>query len=164
MSAIVHFTRDPAFQLDELLALLDRVPSSGRQKRMTIFSKSPCGKYAYVDEGWEADAGGYGVVIVPEYKCGFAEQGDGKVLTVVTQRLTDPFEVDEGGTLRLSTVFRRDSYEHPKGRTHSFTRPGWLAIVRLRNGGRGRGESEHPGTAALLAYLRAWGVLAPEEV
>ncbi len=152
------FERDPAFQLDRLLELLALVPDGDDAQRATVQSLN--GDTVQAEPGWDISAYGYGLTVQPQYRCGFAEHGDGKVLTIITQRLTDPFQ--RRGALRLSTV---DLPRVPpkQGIHRGYSSTEWVARVSLRSETgwrRGRGQSMHPGTAALLAYLRAWGVLA----
>lgn len=157
MNAPLNLTdlkREPQFHLDELLEVLATVPDGYDTKRTN-------------PETWEAEiANGYTVTIQPEYACGFAEVGDGKLLTLVTQRL--------GETHGVFTLTTRQGQRKPDQYSAApYPVTTWAASVTLgdelpwviaepnhRAGREGAGEAEEAGTAALIAYLRAWGVLA----
>jgi hypothetical protein len=112
---------------------------------------------------WNLDAGGYVIEVKPDFECGFDEEGDGKVLTAITQRVA---EMDS--LLMLTTVQLLKTMSGGQ----QYTQTVWYCTVMLgqdcrqaelefeRRGSAGSGRSGHPGTAALLAYLRAWGTVS----
>lgn len=156
--------REPEFHLDQLLELLRQTPDGFTTRRLP--ERLPCDVTGtrYVPPSWEANAQGYAPHIVPAYQCGFLEDGDGKVLTVITGRVQET-----EGKLTLSTLQRVRRPE--KGEPYLET--AFSCTVTLgermplesdewenpRCGQAGLGESRHPGTAALIAYLMAWGVV-----
>lgn len=155
---ISDLKREPEFHLAELLDVL-RLTEDGYDTRRIS------------DATFEADAGnGYDVTIHHEYQCGFDEDGDGKVLTMICGRLAE-----SGGelSLLLRHIERTEHYDHLND--IPYTTPQWWAKVTLGNTyailGPMNGErspragqimtatADRPGTAALVAYLRAWGTV-----
>lgn len=156
---LADLAREPQFHLDELLDVLSHTPDGFTTLRQTVAVRD-----GQLEQGWEADANGYAVTILPDHICGFLEEGDGKVLTVITGRTTE----SKGG-LTLSAYLKEFPTEQPTD--HPYYSVVWQANVRLgeqlgnweqhsRAYQQGLGECETPGVAALIAYLRAWGVLA----
>lgn len=155
---ISDLAREPEFHLAELLEVLRRTEDGYDTRRIS-------------DAMFEADAGnGYDVTIYHEYQCGFDEDGDGKVLTMICGRLAE-----SGGllTLTLAQVERPEHYDHVND--VQYWTPRWRVSVQLpatyailgpmngdpspRAGQTGQAEGDRPGTAALVAYLRAWGTV-----
>lgn len=154
---LADLKRSPELHLDELLDVLRQAPDGCTTARTQVRVGSR------TEAGWAGDADGYQITIAPEHICGFSEEGDGKVLTLITGRVKD-----SRGGLTLTSLLK----EHPRTRETDgvYYSIVWQAHVRLgedlgnwepnpRAGYQGLGECETPGVAALIAYLRAWGVL-----
>ncbi len=150
------FAREPEFHLGHLLDVLSCTPDGHRD--VVVPERG--------FDHWDCDAGGYVINVNANYQCGFDEEGDGKVLTVITQRVANT-----GGMLVISTV----PVQLPAINALNlgpFVSINWQCTVMLGAdcraeeldievaGQAGRGCSSHPGTAALLAYLRALGTLS----
>ena len=149
----VNLGPQPELHLDVLLKALRLVPDGHQTEQ-----EAP--------DTWQASAAGYFVTIRPDHICGFAEEGDGKVLTVLTGRI-----VENGGMLTLTT--RAVVHPPTDDLTSGWVSTAWTAVLTLgplmpwhAEGGAcprhrhvGVGENDMPGVAVLLAYLQAWGVL-----
>ena len=153
--------RAPEFHLDQLLDLLASIPDGYRMQRLTLPDGEP---------GWELDlADGYTLKLNPQYQCGWEEAGAGPLLTTITSRLSATH-----GRLRLNT--RIEKQTDPTGTVRgTYTAVVWDAKITLgglplfasddtdrtpRTGCKGEAKGhDDPGIAALVAYLRAWGVL-----
>lgn len=143
----------PELHLDVLLKALRLVPDGHETEQEDR-------------DTWQADAAGYVITIRPDHICGFAEEGDGKVLTVLTGRI-----VENGGTLTLTT--RAVVHPPTDDLMSGWVSTAWTAVLTLgplmpvhaqvgecpRHRHVGVGENDMPGVAVLLAYLQAWGVL-----
>lgn len=146
----ITFTRDPAFHLRELLDIMVKEGramdgDAMRHKEELNSSDLPL---------FEATAGGYYWDIDPDYKCGFHEAGDSKVLGMVLSRLRDPKWETRGDKKvvlqRFYVTQQPENYETPINK----------AVIELSSG-PGVGWSRSPGAAVLIAYLVAWGRLEP---
>ncbi|AAF12370.1 hypothetical protein [Deinococcus radiodurans] len=154
---------EPEFHLDQLLELLRQTPDGFTTRRWQVGVLLADDGVQYAP-GWEANAQGYAPRIIPAYRCGFLEDGDGKVLMVITGRVQET-----EGKLTLSTLQRVRRPE--KGEPYLETVFSCTVTLGERMpfesdewenpccGRAGLGESRHPGTAALIAYLMAWGVV-----
>ncbi len=136
--ALQDITAYPAGDVDKLLELLDDAADGDLQHRGEVELcegiKVP---------GWFLTAGGYWVGIAPELACNFGEHCDGKLMHVITERLSS------------KAAFRMNMVWTPEGGRQ------WRVRIKLqRYNPWAEGVSDHPGVAALIAYLRAWGVVA----
>lgn len=143
--------REPEFHLDELLALLEQVPDGFGTMRGEVRQDD---KWV---NGWFLSDGAYVINVNPEYQCGFDEEGDGKVLTVMLSRIAQ-----KGGQVSLTTTprFRDTAPVEP------YFYMGWRAGIYLGEEVEdcptrrtGLGFCDKPGTAVLVAYLMAWGMV-----
>lgn len=145
--------RAPEFHLDQLLELLATVPDGFTTQRTEVWVS---GKQ---EAGWDVTAGGYFIGVQPEYKCGFAEEGDGKVLTALVGRLAET-----KGQVTIATTPK--FADAPPAGIEPYFYVGWRVGVKLGEEARsprrhkiGIAFGDMPGTTLLLAYLRAWGVV-----
>lgn len=142
----------PELHLDVLLSALHLVPDGHETEQ-----EAP--------DTWQASVAGYFVKIRPDHICGFAEEGDGKILTVLTGRIAE-----NGGMLTLTT--RAVVHPPTDDLMSGWVSTAWTAVtlgplmpwhaevkVCPRHRHVGVGENDMPGVAVLLAYLQAWGVL-----
>ncbi|MBB5363072.1 hypothetical protein [Deinococcus humi] len=161
---VADLAREPEFHLDELLEVLAQVPDGYLTERAEVWSGET------KEPGWELEADSYEIGVDPNYRCGWSENGDGKVLTAITSRLQET-----SGLLVLVTA--QVMQTPPPGPVHikPYMQAVWNAAVTLgqgmplgcacdlfenpRAGSQGLGQNDGPGVATLLAYLRAWGVL-----
>lgn len=146
--------REPEFFLEILLTALRDTPDGHSTRRV----------YSDLTNRWvwELDAGGYVIDVKPDFECGFDEEGDGKVLTAILQR-TPRF--DSQVVLKSELVPREyNGMKYREVRWNAKVKLGKTCPYTLeeyRHAGHcGYGLSRHPGTAALLAYLRAWGMVS----
>lgn len=139
---------------DKLLELLSTVPDGYHTARADVWvggKKEP---------GWHLEADGYYIGVQPDYKCGWDEEGDGKVLTALLTR-----QAETKGQVNLTTTagFRdlgngeHEFYVKWRAGVHLGSTTG-LGDDSPRAGRPGLGWANDPGMALLLAYLRAWGV------
>lgn len=144
--------------LDQLLDVLRQVPDGFTTRRMTGYEP---GEPEPRDLRWTLEAEGYGIGVQPDMQCGFLEEGDGKVLTAITGRIGET-----KGNLTLSSTL----VERPVLHGTPWVEVEWRVSIHLgvflpnwdenpRAGEMGLGAASNPGTAALIAYLKAWGVV-----
>ena len=142
---LADLKRSPEFHLAELLALLPHVQDGYKSLLIDV-----------LESGWSLEgAGGYSVDVLPEYQCGFSGEADAPVLITVVERV----QGCEGAAMKMQTRQSPRSFAlNDKEKCH-YTVLEWRVQVTLPSG-KGEGVNDHLGVAALIAYLRAWGVLA----
>lgn len=142
---LADLARAPQFHLPELLALLPHVQDGYKSLLIDV-----------LESRWSLDgAGGYSVEVLPEYQCGFSGEADAPVLITVVERV----QGCEGAAMKMQTRQSPRSFAlNDKEKCHYVTLE-WRVQVTLPSG-KGEGVNDHLGVAALIAYLRAWGVLA----
>ncbi|OWL96543.1 hypothetical protein CBQ26_09200 [Deinococcus indicus] len=141
---LVDLRRSPEFRLAELLALLPHVKDGYTSQRIDVPGNV-----------WNLEgAGGYSVEVLPEYQCGFSGEADAPILITVVERVQET----EGASMKMQTrkSVRSSVFQH--GEKQSYAVLEWRVQVALPSG-KGEGVNDHLGVAALVAYLRAWGVL-----
>lgn len=148
---ITTLKRAPEFHLDQLLELLATVPDGFTTERTEVWVSGR------QEAGWDVTAGGYFIGVQPEYRCGFAEEGDGKVLTALLGRLAET-----KGQVSISTT--PQFADSPPAGLEPYFYVGWRVGVKLgencsRANNAGVAFGDMPGTTLLVAYLRAWGVI-----
>lgn len=140
--------RAPEFCLDTLLACLQGVPDGFDTIRQA-------------DGTWELHTAWACIPVHPAYQCGFTEDGQGRLLTALLERMGI---LDDQVQLTTVTVPDRDGTGQP------YVRTVWDASITLNVSARhpdasiayGHARHDHPGVAVLIAYLRAWKVVAPD--
>ncbi|MHA0043463.1 hypothetical protein [Deinococcus sp. PEB2-63] len=142
---LADLARSPQFHLPELLALLPHVQDGFTSNQVEVPGNV-----------WNLEgAGGYSVEVLPDYQCGFSGEADAPVLITVVERV----QWTEGASMKMQTRQSPRSFAlNDKERCH-YTMLEWRVQVTLSRG-KGEGVNDHLGVAALIAYLRAWGVLA----
>lgn len=164
----IVFQQDPSFYLLQLVPALNECPDYDCLRKRT----HPDGELTV----FEASAGGYYWDIDPNYYCGVQENGDGKILSLLTTRLLHGAWYTHGHQdtpTRLMVDWHIEPYlkervvpadpgdperKRPPREEQRYLEPVVKAVVKLPSG-EGVGYSEMPGTALLVAYLTAWGVL-----
>lgn len=142
---LADLARSPEFHLAELLALLPHVRDGYTSNQAEVPGTV-----------WNLEgAGGYSVEVLPDYQCGFSGEADAPVLITVVERV----QGCEGASMKMQTRQSPRSFAlNDKEKCHYVTLE-WRVQVTLPSG-KGEGVNDHLGVAALVAYLRAWGVLA----
>ena len=104
---------------------------------------------------------GPAVPVHPAYHYGFTEDGQGRLLTALLERMGI---LNDQAQLTTVTVPDRDATGQP------YVRTVWDASITLivsahhpdESIAHGHARHDHPGVAVLIAYLRAWKVVAPD--